>query len=194
MNPETPKRRRIEDAAPDPAFYAEIGGDATLRRVLDVFYDRAFEDPVLARFFVRHDKATLKGKQFGFLRMRFTGERGQYMGQRPRNAHHWMVISDAEFDRRERLMESVLAEQGLTPTQIRKWIGVEEAFRSQIVKDQPWPLFYRGYATYWVGESRREPAAFDTVCDACSGEIARGQVMVLAGDRVLCAACGEGAP
>jgi truncated hemoglobin YjbI len=190
MYPELPKRRRIEDGSPDPAYYAEIGGDATLRRVLDAFYDRAFLDRVLAPFFLNHDKATLKGKQFGFLRMRFTGERGGYMGQRPRNAHHWMVISDAVFDRRENLMRETLQDLGLSPAQVRKWIDVEEVFRGQIVKDRPWPLFYQGFATYWIEGSREEPAPIATVCDACASEIPLGATMVLAGDRVLCAECG----
>lgn len=190
MCPETYPNRRIEDGTVDPAFFAEIGGDATLRRVLDTFYDRVFTDPVLAPFFVKHDKATLKGKQFGFLRMRFTGERGQYMGQRPRNAHHWMVISDTEFDRRQLIMEETLRGEGLSPAQIRKWLSVEEVFRRQIVKDRPWPLFYNGFETYWVEGKREEVATVATLCDACHGEIALGETMVLIGERALCSACG----
>ncbi|MBL0211288.1 MAG: group 1 truncated hemoglobin [Holophagaceae bacterium] len=155
MDPDAQPRRRIEDGSADPGFYAEIGGDATLRRVLDAFYDRVFVDRVLAPFFADHDKATLKGKQFGFLRMRFTGERGQYMGQRPRNAHHWMVISDEEFDRRQKIMDETLQAEGLSAVQIKKWLGTEEVFRRQIVKDRPWPLFYHGFETYWV-DGRRE--------------------------------------
>lgn len=181
--------RRIEDGAPDPAFYEAIGGDATLRRVLDAFYDRVFVDPVLAHHFEKHDKATLKGKQFGFLRMRFTGERGQYMGQRPRNAHHWMVISDAEFDRRQAIMEETLRAAGLEPAHIRKWLEVEEVFRRQIVKDRPWPLFYNGFPAYWVEGRKEEIATIPTVCDACHREIPAGGVMVLDGEHVFCPAC-----
>jgi truncated hemoglobin YjbI len=189
MSQDTKLHRRLEDGDADPAFYAAIGGDATLRRVLDAFYDRVFVDPVLAPFFVKHDKATLKGKQFGFLRMRFTGERGLYMGQRPRNAHHWMVISDEQFDRRQALMAETLVAEGLLPAHVAQWLGIEEVFRRQIVKDRPWPLFYRGYTTYWVEGRRQETATVGTVCDACQAEIGVGAVMLLTEERVLCLAC-----
>lgn len=194
MDPDAQPRRRIEDGSADPGFYAEIGGDATLRRVLDAFYDRVFVDRVLAPFFADHDKATLKGKQFGFLRMRFTGERGQYMGQRPRNAHHWMVISDEEFDRRQKIMDETLQAEGLSAVQIKKWLGTEEVFRRQIVKDRPWPLFYHGFETYWVDGRREEAATIGTVCDACSREIARGETMVLVAEQVFCLTCYPSAP
>lgn len=191
MDPDAQPRRRIEDGSADPGFYAEIGGDATLRRVLDAFYDRVFVDRVLAPFFADHDKATLKGKQFRFLRMRFTGERGQYMGQRPRNAHHWMVISDAEFDRRQKIMGETLQAEGLSAVQIKKWLGTEEVFRRQIVKDRPWPLFYHGFETYWIQQRRVEVAAMAILCDSCQGEIPQGAAMVLEGERVLCSACSR---
>lgn len=196
MSQDPKLHRRLGDAAADPAFYAAIGGDATLRRVLDAFYDRVFEDPLLAPFFARSDKATLKGKQFGFLRLRFTGERGQYMGQRPRNAHHWMLISDAQFDHRQALMRETLEAEGLAPAHVAQWLGVEEVFRRQIVKDRPWPLFYNGTATYWVEGRREEVATVATLCDACQAELDVGAVMVLAQERVLCLSCGgpAGAP
>lgn len=194
MSQEASPHRRIGDAAPDPAYYAEIGGDETLRRVLDAFYERAFADPVLAPLFGRHDKATLKGKQFGFMRLRFTGERGGYMGQRPRNAHHWMVISDQDFDRREALMAETLRTEGLSPEQIQKWIAVEEAFRRQIVKDRPWPLLYNGFPTYWVEGRREQLASLPTLCDACTAEIPCGSAMALVGEQVLCLACSPPDP
>ena len=187
---EKPKRR-AEDVRPDPAWYEALGGDELVRRVLDVFYDRAFVDPVLARFFAGSDKATLKGKQAGFMRRCFTGDTGSYMGQRPRNAHHHMVISDAEFDHREALMRQVLAEAGLAPADVERWIATEEVFRQQIVKEKPWPLFYRGQPTYWAEDAREARLEAGSLCDGCQGEVPAGASLWLLGDTALCTGCKE---
>lgn len=189
MSQDTKLHRRIEDAEPDPAYYREIGGDETLRRVLDAFYEKVFVDPVLAPFFARSDKETLKGKQFGFLRMRFTGERGRYMGQRPRNAHHFMVISDADFDHRQAILRETLERDRLAPAQVARWLEIEEVFRRQIVKDKPVPLFYRGVRTFWAAEPREEPAVVATVCDTCGAEIEAGASLWLVNESVACGRC-----
>lgn len=183
------QRRRAGDVKPDPEWYRAIGGDATVKQVLEVFYERVFADPLLGRFFVRTDKPTIRGKQFGFLKRCFTGEADAYMGQRPRNAHHGMVISDEQFDHRAGLLRQVLVEVGLAPADVDRWMAVEEVFRRQIVKDRPWPLFYRGQATYWAEEAKEERLAVDSSCDSCGGEVAAGGSLWLVGDSARCAAC-----
>lgn len=185
--------RRSMDLRPDPAWYARLGGDELLRSVLDAFYDRVFVDPALAPFFARADKPTLKGKQFGFLKRCFTGEEGVYMGQRPRNAHHHMVISDAQFDHRARLMEQVLREAGLADEDVRRWLAVEEIFRQQIVKAKPWPLFYRGVQTAWSEEPRPEVLGVDGSCDRCTAAQPAGATIWVLGEDALCGGCLEGA-
>lgn len=182
---------RATDVRPDPAYYEAIGGDDAVKRILTRFYDRVFVDPVLAPHFEKSDKATLIGKQFGFMKRCFTGDRTAYMGQRPRNAHHWMVISDAEFDHREDLMRHSLLEEGLTDAQAQRWIAVEEVFRRQIVKDAPWPLFYRGLETFWSERPRETSIDVDTVCDGCTRELRAGESLWLAQDKAICGACAS---
>ena len=46
-------------------------------------------------------------KQYSFLKACITGEKC-YFGNRPRNAHHWMIIDDALFDYRQALMIAFL--------------------------------------------------------------------------------------
>lgn len=183
---------RATDVRPDPDYYAAIGGDEAVKRILTRFYDRVFVDPVLAPHFEKSDKATIIGKQFGFMKRCFTGDRQSYMGQRPRNAHHWMVISDAEFDHREDLMREALVEEGLTVEQARRWIAVEEVFRRQIVKDKPWPLFYRGLETFWSDQPKETRIEVDTVCDGCTRELRAGDSLWLAEDKAVCGDCAGG--
>ena len=59
-----------------------------------------------------------------------------YFGERPRNAHHWMVISDELFDYREDLLAEVERRHGMSERSIAQWRALNEAFRKQIVKSQ----------------------------------------------------------
>lgn len=177
------------DVRPDSAYYDAIGGDLAVLRIVRRFYDAVFVDPVLAHHFADTDKETIAGKQFGFMKRCFTGDRAAYMGQRPRNAHHWMIISDVEFDHREKLMRDALVAEGLSDAQVERWIAIEEVFRRQIVKSEPWPLFYRGVATFWSPSPREERIDVDTVCDECHGELLARAPLWLVRDKTLCAGC-----
>ena len=184
-------QRRRTDIQPDPAFYAAIGGDETVKRVLEIFYDWVFDDPQLLPFFTHVDKPTLRGKQFSFMKRCFLGDKSVYMGQRPRNAHHWMVIDEALFDHRQALMRRALEAIEMAPQNIERWLGTEEVFRQQIVKDTPIPLHYQGVATYWAEDAKEESLAMDALCDRCHQEVAAGSSLWVLGDVAHCRACME---
>jgi truncated hemoglobin YjbI len=125
------------DIPPDPEMWQALEEGAMLSRLLDDFYSRVYEDPRLSPFFEGVTRQRAMEKQYSFMRQLFTGER-VYFGDRPRNAHHWMVISNELFDYREALMVECLRRQGLPEHLITRWRAVEEFFRSDIVKDKPW--------------------------------------------------------
>lgn len=172
-SPETTKqRRRLGDLAPDPEMWAALDDGARLSVILDDFYTRVFADARLAPFFVGRTKDWVAQKQYSFLMQIFTG-RDVYFGDRPRNVHHWMVISDELFDYRERLMADVLRAHGLAEHLVERWMSVEEIYRKQIVKSAPIPrkvggrpLPLEGYETTTLG--------IGSLCDGCQGEMAAG--------------------
>lgn len=160
-----------------------------LSRILHTFYDLVYEDPLLAPFFEGVTKQRAIEKQYNFLAQIFTGER-IYFGERPRNAHHWMVISDALFDYREALMERCLRQEGLSEERIREWRAAEESFRKQIVKDRPIPKKVRGIELPLEGY---ESITLEVggICDGCQGIFEIGDVAhyhVRTG-RTYCASC-----
>lgn len=178
--------------APDPALWAELGRGDVVRRVLEDFYRRVYAAPLLAPFFegVTLDRSI--DKQYSFLRQLMTGER-VYFGDRPRNAHHWMVISQELFDHRQELMERVLAEHGLSTPQIARWTRLELHYRPDIVKSHAWPRVVNGQALPADGYAR-EILAEATLCDHC-GEAVEAGVSVAYHVRlgtVSCPACGGG--
>jgi ferredoxin/truncated hemoglobin YjbI len=168
-------RRReqlAEPPSPDPEMWDALAQGDLLGKILEDFYTRVFDDERLAPFFHGVTRQRAIEKQFLFMRRHFTGEK-VYFGDRPRNAHHWMVISDELFDYRERIMVDCLRRHGLAEYLIERWRAFENSFRTDIVKDRPWkrrlgdielPVEGFGEITLDIG----------SLCDSCGGEIDAG--------------------
>lgn len=176
----------------DAALWAELDNGRIARQVLEAFYAKVYVDPQLKPFFERSTMNRAIDKQFSFLKQCMTGEK-IYFGDRPRNAHHWMIITPALFDYRQQLMIETLREHGLTDSQIQRWTRFEEHYRPDMVKDKVLPkrvgdveVDTEGFAVETLGEA--------TVCDHCGAEVQSG-VPVLYHRRlgtISCPACSTG--
>lgn len=157
--------------APNRALWAALGEGVRLRAMLEDFYARVFADARLRPFFEGVTQERVVDKQYSFLREVFTGERC-YFGDRPRNAHHWMVISDELFDYREELMTRVMREHGLAEEHVQAWRAVHEVFRKQIVKSAPVPRRMAGIEMPdgWATDT----LACGAICDGCQGVLSEG--------------------
>ncbi|MBI5496368.1 MAG: group 1 truncated hemoglobin [Deltaproteobacteria bacterium] len=190
-------RRRRGDLAPDPELWAALAENDLLGRILRDFYERVYADPRLAHFFEGVTRQRAVEKQYSFLKQIFSGEKC-YFGDRPRNAHHWMVISDELFDHREALMEQCLRRHGLADHLVRRWRATEEVFRKQIVKAAPRPRKLGGVELPLEGYDDVD-VTVGMLCDACGSEVppgARVRYHVRTG-RSVCAGCvaqGASAP
>ncbi len=185
----TPHRRRRGDLTPNLGLWRALGDGRLMRRILEDFYAQVYQDARLAPFFAGTTIARAIEKQHSFLMEIFTGER-VYFGERPRNAHHWMVISDELFDHREALMERTLRAHGLSDQHVADWRRVEEVFRKQIVKSAPVPRKIRGVELPLEGYAD-ERLTVGALCDGCAREIAPGEPVryhVRTG-RTYCGAC-----
>ncbi len=174
-----------------PEIWQALGRGALLRTILEDFYARVYADERMAPFFAHTTLAWAIDHQFAFLSEIFSGEK-VYFGDRPRNAHHWMVISDELFDHREALMDQCLRDHGLAEVYIREWRAIEETFRSHIVKDRPFARKRNGAIMPLEGHERIDFVAGGQ-CDRCQGEVpigATGWFHVRTG-HAYCAACAE---
>lgn len=176
----------------DPALWLALKDGQTVRRVLAHFYDQVYADPLLSPFFERVTKDRVIDKQYSFMRQCLTGEK-VYFGDRPRNAHHWMIISDALFDHRQSFMRQALEAHDLTPDQISRWFRIEEYFRPDMVKNEVWPrrmgdkdIFTEGFTSETLMEG--------TVCDHCGAEIPAGTTVAYHRrlGQVGCHVCASG--
>lgn len=166
------KSKGCQVQLPDPEMWAALDEGRLLNTIFKDFYSLVFEDDRLAPFFHGVTQQRAMEKQVLFMRQLFSGEK-VYFGDRPRNAHHWMVISDELFDYREELMVDCLRRHGLPEHLVERWREVENNFRGDIVKDRQWnrkmgdvELPVDGY-----GETVLE---IGSLCDGCGEEVDAG--------------------
>lgn len=167
----SPERGPASD--PDSEIWLALDQGRKLSAILADFYGVVFEDEILSPYFAGVTKERVIGQVFSFMRDHFTGER-KYFGLRPRTGHHWMVISDAIFDHRERLMRAALLRGGLAEPLIERWLRFEEGFREHIVKATPWPLVVNGVEMPLDGFGEEELTS-GTLCDGCGRAIEAGE-------------------
>lgn len=175
----------------DLALWHELGDGKTVRSVLEAFYLKVYADDQLSPFFRGVTIERAIDKQYTFLRQAMTGEK-IYFGDRPRNAHHWMIITHELFDYRQSLMVQTLREHGLGASQIQRWTRFEEYFRPDIVKSTAWPRVDDGVETFKEG-FEHEVLSEATLCDHCGEEVASG-VEVLYHRRLGTISCPDCAP
>lgn len=158
--------------APNTELWNALQEGQLMRQILTDFYTQVFADTTLSPFFANVTIDRIIDKQYSFLRSIFTGEKC-YFGDHPKNAHHWMVISDELFDYREALMENTIRKYDLPEHLIQHWMKVEAVFRKSIVKHKPMPrkvgnleLPLDGYNSITLDVS--------SMCDSCNNEIRCG--------------------
>jgi truncated hemoglobin YjbI len=162
----------VDYPAADAELWAALDQGKKLYAILDDFYTIVYDDPRLSPFFQRVTKQRSIEKVSLFLRQVFSGEK-VYFGDRPRNAHHWMVISDDLFDYRESIMERCLRDHGLPEHLIARWLAVEESFRPDIVKDRAWKKVVNGVELPLDGYEELELDS-GALCDSCQQAIDAG--------------------
>lgn len=183
-----PVRREF---TPDAEMWAALRHGDVMSAILTDFYTRVFDDPVLSPYFAGVTRQRLIEKVYSFMRQIFTGEK-LYFGDRPRNAHHWMVIPDDVFDYREQLMASCMRRHGLADHLVKRWLAIEESFRGEIVKTRPYGRMMDGIElpVDGFGQTVLEVGA---LCDSCARVIEAGETVRyhLRLGHIYCDACGQ---
>ncbi len=165
------EKKRIFE--PDPAMWKALDEGRLLNKILNHFYDKVLQDSWLSPFFKGVTKDHIVGKQYAFFNQIYTGK-DCYFGDRPRNAHHWMIISDDLFDYREQLFEESCRYCGLEDPYLSQILAFHESYRYVIVKDKMWPRINNGQVKPVKGF---EDMVLDigSICDGCHREIKAGE-------------------
>lgn len=181
---------KIAATPADPEMWQALEEGAKLRRILEEFYEFVYRDPRLAPFFhnVTLDRAI--AQQYAFLRDVFAGEK-DFLGLRPHNAHHWMIISDDLFNYREDIFEDYLRRHEVREPLLRRWLALHELFRPEIVKGKERGIVSGGKEVLHEGYSM-ETLSVGSMCDGCFQEMdagTRGRMHKRTG-KLFCMDCG----
>lgn len=109
-------------------------GEAALRRAVETFYDRVFDDVMIGFMFRGRDKARLVEREIE-LAGEHLGGPFRYRGRPLAEVHAKLPIMGGHFERRLRILEDVLREQGVAEPVREAWLAHTRALRSQVTKD-----------------------------------------------------------
>jgi nitric oxide dioxygenase len=117
----------------DEKLLDDIGGEETILRVHQRFYDVMFDEPWLKKFFYGKSKETLIRKQTQFMIAAFNGP-NNYTGDPPAFVHMHMFITEEISNVRETLLKNAILAEGLSAAIAERWLQVDRSFRPAIVK------------------------------------------------------------
>lgn len=118
----------------DWVLVEEVGGEERLRRIVDDFYGRVFEDAMIGFMFRGLDREQLVERQVEYARARLGAGDVEYTGTPIREAHASLPIRAGHFDRRHDLLRQVLEEYDV-PEHVREtWLELEIRLRELVLQ------------------------------------------------------------
>lgn len=115
----------------EPSDYERIGGEAALRRVVGRFVDRFFADFIIGFLFEGKDRDRIVKNETALAAAHLGGPRA-YLGRPIGPLHQALEINKGHFRRRHAILRQVLAEEGVPPEVIERWIATEQALEPVI--------------------------------------------------------------
>ncbi|HVU05702.1 MAG TPA: group 1 truncated hemoglobin [Polyangiaceae bacterium] len=118
----------------EPTLFDQLGGEPALRRIVDRFVDRIFDDVMIGFFFRNASRERVKEKEYEFA-ARHLGANLPYTGRPIREAHAPHPIMGGQFNRRMKILEETLVELGAPENVKRHWLAHTEALRGQVTRN-----------------------------------------------------------
>jgi truncated hemoglobin YjbI len=118
------------------ALFDNIGGDA-LRRVIEDFYDRVFDDAMIGFLFTGKDKQRLIDKEWELAAQMLGAPGVRYTGRPIREAHAASPIMGGHFDRRLQILKDVMADHDVDAEVRDAWVAHTNSLRSHVTSQPP---------------------------------------------------------
>lgn len=112
--------------------YETLGGEASVRAVLEALYDQLFDDPMVGFLFEGKDKAQIVDAQVA-LTCAFLGGPQRYEGRPLPEAHAKLPLLAGHFDRRHWLLAQTLRARGVPESAAEEWLRIDQALRSSVL-------------------------------------------------------------
>ncbi|WDZ83167.1 group I truncated hemoglobin [Micromonospora cathayae] len=115
-----------------PSYYERIGGAASVKAAVDLFYDRVLVDPELAGYFADVDMVGQR-RHLALMLTVVLGGPNEYAGRGLAEAHQPLGITEAHYQRVGGHLVAVLTQLGV-PVDVLDHVGVVLAqVRDQVV-------------------------------------------------------------
>jgi truncated hemoglobin YjbI len=116
------------------SLFDDLGGEPVLRRIIDRFVDRVFDDVMIGFFFRNASRERIKAKEYEFAAQHL-GAGVEYTGRPLAAAHGRHPIMGGQFMRRLQILKDTLEEFSV-PEHVREhWIRHTEELRPLITGD-----------------------------------------------------------
>ena len=114
------------------SIYDALGGEPTIRAVVDDLADRLAADDLLGPLFVGVDHEALQRHRVSYLAAVLGGPE-QYLGQSMRDAHRPFRLTDAHMERFLQLAREALDAAGIAPEAAQAMLDLLDRLRPVIV-------------------------------------------------------------
>jgi truncated hemoglobin YjbI len=126
--------RKLNSHPRDYPQFEALGGKEMLKKVSKIFYDKIYEHEWIGQFFKEVDQEIIENQQVDFMTSALGGPK-VYCGRLPIPTHKNMYITPELFDLRQSLLKDSLIEAKASEELIEKWLKIDEAFKSGLVKN-----------------------------------------------------------
>jgi hemoglobin len=116
------------------SLFEDLGGEPALRRIIDRFVDRVFDDVMIGFFFRNARRERIKQKEYEFA-ARHLGADIEYTGRAIDETHRAHPIMGGQFMRRLALLKQTLEEEGVPEHVKQHWLAHTEALRPLVTAD-----------------------------------------------------------
>jgi len=117
----------------DKTLYDRLGGKATFIKVHKIFYDKAYADPWLRKFFTDKPQEVLENQQTDFM-VQLMGGPKIYGGKSPKSAHQHMMITEELFEWRSQMLSDSIKEAGIRDDLREEWLDADRTFKRALEK------------------------------------------------------------
>ena len=117
----------------DKTLFDRLGGKQTFIKVHKIFYDKAYNDPWLRKYFTDKPQELLENQQTDFM-VQLMGGPKVYGGKTPKSAHQHMVISEALFDLRAQILSESIKDAGIRDDLREEWLAADATFKKALLK------------------------------------------------------------
>ena len=114
-----------------PTDFERLGGEAGLRPLIEAVCQAFFSDFIIGFRFEGKDHARIVDKEFEHAR-RHLGGLGGYSGRPVGTVHQPLKINRGQFRRRLAILRTVLADSGVPPEVVERWVAHDASLESAI--------------------------------------------------------------